>query len=86
MVNKPFLYLEELHAISPSSAKEEKENQKLQKKVDKLLKELRYYEHCDVKFGEICKHPRCTHAIFEFKNGLSITFRCGREINTNKNE
>ena len=78
MVDKPFLYLEELHAISPLRIKENKENQKLQKKVDKYLKELRYYEQCDVKFGEKCKHPRCINAILEFKNGKSIEFKCGR--------
>lgn len=87
MVNKPFLYLKELKALAPGATEPEPEfDRRTAKKIDKLLKELRYYEHCDVKFGEICKHPRCTHAIFEFKNGLSITFRCGREINTNKNE
>jgi hypothetical protein len=78
LVDKPFLYLEELHAISPLRIKENKENQKLQKKVDKYLKELRYYEQCDVKFGEICKHPRCINAILELKSGKSIEFKCGR--------
>ena len=84
MVVKPFLCIEELHGFLPSRIKEEKENQKLQKKIDKLLKEFRYYEHCDAKFGEICKHPRCIHASFEFKNGQSITFSCGRLLDENK--
>ena len=85
MVDKPFLYIEELHSLLPSPhIKEDKVNQKLQKKVDKLLKELRYYEQCDVKFGEICKHPRCINVILEFKNGTSVTFKCGRLLNENK--
>ena len=78
MVDKPFLYLEELHAISPLRAKEDKENQKLQKKVDKCIKELRYYEQCDSQFGEICKHPRCVNSILELKSGTSVVFKCGR--------
>ena len=84
MVDKPFLYLEELHALSPLRIKEDKVNQKLQKKVNEYLKELRYYEQCDVEFGEICKHPRCAKSILEFKNGTSVTFKCGRLLNENK--
>ncbi len=78
LVDKPFLYLEELHAISPLRVKEDKENQKLQKKVNKYLKELRYYEHCDVKFGELCKHPRCINTILELKDNSDVIFKCGR--------
>ena len=85
MVSKPFLYLKELRALAPGAIEPETEfDKRTAKKIDKLLKELRYYEHCDVKFGEICKHPRCTHAIFEFKNGNSIVFRCGRLLSINE--
>lgn len=84
LVDKPFLYLEELHALSPLRIKENKVNQKLQKKVNEYLKELRYYEQCDIQFGEICKHPRCINAILELKNGTSVTFKCGRLLNENK--
>ena len=85
MVSKPLLYLKELRALAPGAVEPETEfDRRTAKKIDKFLKELRYYEQCDVKFGEICKHPRCINAILELKNGTSVTFKCGRLLNENK--
>ena len=65
--------------MAPGAVEPETEfDKRIAKKIDKYLKERRYYEQCDVKFGEKCKHPHCINAILEFKNGKSIEFKCGR--------
>ena len=50
MVDKPFLYLEELHALSPLRIKEDKENQKLQNKSCNDIQDM-LHEQKDINWN-----------------------------------
>ena len=54
-----------------------KENIEELKNINKVLKELHYYQYCDKKYDDECEHCHCIYSVLWLGSEFKVT--CGRK-------
>ena len=75
--NKVLLYLSSLKSDEKLTLKESKPS-KIDKKIDKFLKQIHAYKTCTREYGDSCPEAHCRYVIINIKDGEKIQFTCGR--------